>query len=348
MKLSRTNQKIIDAIIKKAEKICPESLALIGVYGSARTGDTHEKSDLDLLILINDDAGWQLSDGFILDDTSVGYDIYCTSWSGLEEEACCRHAHLAKLMDSEIVYVADPAAVQRLSALQAKAADILRSEKRFDCVDAIVNQAKQIYADAMTAKAIAEVRACAAYCVSLLLDAVILANGQYFHRGIKRTFEELEGLSLPAHFINTIYDIVTASEPEELKDFLTKLLHSAVVFLTRSKDKMQPSADNISGTYEEMFSNWRNKMSEAAERNDVFSSFMNLASLQLMADEIADNVSIAPLSVMDKYNPADLKQNVEAFNEALRTYLHEYQRAGIQPRHFANAEAFSASYLQLP
>ena len=41
-------------IIEKAEKICPDSLALIGIYGSVATGDDYEKSDLDLLILIQD------------------------------------------------------------------------------------------------------------------------------------------------------------------------------------------------------------------------------------------------------------------------------------------------------
>lgn len=72
------NEKIINAVIEKAEKICPDSLALIGIYGSVATGDDYEKSDLDLLILIQDDNGWKLGTGFILDDVKVGYDIYCT------------------------------------------------------------------------------------------------------------------------------------------------------------------------------------------------------------------------------------------------------------------------------
>lgn len=57
--MNNVNQKIIDAIIAKAEKVCPDSLALIGVYGSVATGDEYEKSDLDLLILIQDDEGWK-------------------------------------------------------------------------------------------------------------------------------------------------------------------------------------------------------------------------------------------------------------------------------------------------
>ena len=42
MKLDEINQKIVDAIVRKAEKVCPGSLALIGVYGSVCTGDVHE------------------------------------------------------------------------------------------------------------------------------------------------------------------------------------------------------------------------------------------------------------------------------------------------------------------
>ena len=37
------NEKMIDIIIKKAEALCPDSLALIGVYGSVITGDEYEE-----------------------------------------------------------------------------------------------------------------------------------------------------------------------------------------------------------------------------------------------------------------------------------------------------------------
>jgi len=98
------NEKIINAIIKKADALCPDSLALIGVYGSVATRDEYEKSDLDLMVLINDENGQILADGFILDDVDIGYDIYCTSWDMLENDAQCDHAHLSKLIDSKIVY----------------------------------------------------------------------------------------------------------------------------------------------------------------------------------------------------------------------------------------------------
>lgn len=345
MELSDTNRKIIDAIIKKAQKVCPGSLELIGVYGSVCTGDIHEKSDLDLLILINDDLGWKLSDGFILDDKGIGYDIYCTNWKMLEEEAACGHAHLAKLMDSEIVYASGHTAVRRVSELKSRAENILKSEKRFVCAENMIKEAKRIYADAMLAETMAKARMCAFGCISLLLDAVMVGNGKYFHKGIKRTFEELDGISLPDCFINNIYRIVTASEMEELRESLTVLLRATAAYAKRDRVKEQPSESNISGTYEEMFSNWRNKMAEAAERDDVFSSFMNMASLQFMMDEIAEEVALGQIPVMDNYNPADLAGNAENFDDALHKYLQEYKKAGICPKHYADVEEFIGSYL---
>ena len=41
--MNMINKKIIDAVIAKAEKVCPDSLVLIGVYGSVATGDCYEK-----------------------------------------------------------------------------------------------------------------------------------------------------------------------------------------------------------------------------------------------------------------------------------------------------------------
>ena len=61
--MKRVNQKIIDAVIEKAKKCCPDSLALIAVYGSVATGDEYEKSDLDLLILIDDEQGRKTGNG---------------------------------------------------------------------------------------------------------------------------------------------------------------------------------------------------------------------------------------------------------------------------------------------
>lgn len=183
--------KIMEAIIRKAELVCPDSLALIGVYGSAATGDVHPKSDLDLLILINDVSGTKISDAFLLRDCGIGYDLYCTTWDMLTEDAKCNHPHLAKLLDSRIVYIKDPAALPRLEKLRKQASDLLASEKRYIPAGNLLRQAKELYADCCLTDSLSEARIAAGCCIQVLLDAVMLFHGAYYSRGTKRTFQEL-------------------------------------------------------------------------------------------------------------------------------------------------------------
>ena len=49
---------------------------------------------------------------------------------------------------------------------------------------------------------------------------------------------------------------------------------------------------------------------------------------------------------MEGYNPIALKENAALFDAALSRYLHEYEKAGIMPRHFADVDAFVGAYLK--
>lgn len=179
-----------------------ESGFVSGGYGSVAAGDEYEKSDLDLLILINDENGQILADGFIIDDVDIGYDLYCTSWDMLENDAQCDHAHLSRLFDSMIVYCKDKSALRRLDEIRRKAAD----------------------------------------------------------------------------------------------------------------------------------------------REDVYSSFMNLLSLQWMFYEITESIAVGGFEIMDKFNPKNLEENVDVFNQALNKYLAEYEKVGICPKHFESVTEYVEDY----
>ena len=86
-------------------------------------------------------------------------------------------------------------------------------------------------------------------------------------------------------------------------------------------------------------------MAEAAGRGDVFSSFMNLASLQGMLDGIASEVDVPAVDAMAGYDPRDLRKNAEAFDGALAEYLEVYRRVGMEPKRYADVEAFLRMYL---
>ncbi len=338
------NQTIIDAVIKKANALCPNSLALIGIYGSAATGDAYEKSDLDLMILINDENGWVLADGFILDDIDIGYDIYCTSWDMLEGDARCSHSHLSKLFDSTIVYCKDKSSLKRLDEMKGRAAELLASDKRYDKANNAYCEAKKKFAEAYLTESLSKVRSCAGASIMFIEDAVMLYNGQYFRKGTKRTFDELKQLHLPFDLETKIIDIIRAETVEKIRSRLTELLVLVNEYLKVPTKKELPSATNLWGTYEEMYSNWKNKMAEAAGRNDIYSSFMNLLSLQYMFHEIAESIAVDDFEIMDKFNPQNLEENVCVFDKALSGYLAEYEKVGMCPKRYGSVEEFAKNY----
>ena len=344
--MTQIDKKIVEGILRKAEALCPEVLDMIGVYGSAATGDIHDKSDLDLLILINDPKGYVLADGFILEDVGIGYDIYCTTWESLEDDANCGYGHISKLMDSKILYVRDEAVTSRLNALREKAAAVLSSgECRERALEAF-DTAKKFFADCITEDSVSSVRKYSAAVISCILDAIILWNGRYFKRGVKRTFEELAELDLSFDIESLIISVIKAELQEEIKTCLTELMRAIKDYLVMPCEKEAPSKDNIRGTYEEMYSNWRNKMPEAAQRGDLYSSFMNMASCQYMLDGIASGVDINEIDIMAHFDPQNLYGNAEAFDSALGLYLEEYRKAGISPRHFPNIDEYLKDYLK--
>ena len=342
--MNHINKTIIDAVIKKADALCPASLALIGVYGSAASGDEHEKSDLDLMILINDENGRVLAEGFILDDIDVGYDLYCSSWEGLEDDARCSRAHLSRLLDSRIVYCKDKSALKRLDGIKRKAAQLLASDKRYDKADNAYCEAKKMFAESYLTGSLSKVRSCAGAAIGFIEDAVMLYNGQYFRRGTKRTFDELKQLKLPFDLEALIIDIITAETVEGIRAGLTKLLVLTGEYLLVPKERELPSAANLRGTYEEMYSNWKNKMSEAADREDVYSSFMNLLSLQYMVHEISEGIAVDDIEIMDQFDPQNLEENARVFDRALSSFLAEYEKAGMRPKRYGCVEEFAEDY----
>lgn len=342
--MNSVNQKIIDAVIEKAEKVCPDSLALIGIYGSVARGDEYEKSDLDLLILIQNDEGWQLGTGFILKNSKVGYDIYCTNWDRLRYDAACHHAQLSRLIDSKIVYIKNQQAYDELCNLREQAKLLLASEERFQRVNELIDKAKVSYANAYLHEELGQVRLDAFGVIQSLLDAIMLFHGNYFKRSTKSMLEELAALPIEEFFVDHIQSVAASKDVLELRAILKSLLLYAEVHVKQKRNKAEPS-ESLAGTYEEMYSNWRNKVEEAAKQNNVFASFMNMCSLQNMLIEISDEVAIGTYDIMEEYNPDCLEDNVRLFDACLQEYEKVYVTAGIAIKYYPSVDEFVADYL---
>ena len=289
-------------------------------------------------------AGWKLGTAFILDDSKVGYDLYCTNWEVLKYDAECHHAQLSKLMDSKIVYVKNQDAYEKLCKLREETKLFLASEERFQRVNDLLDKAKIYFANANLHEELGQVRMDAFGVIHYLTNAVMLFHGKYFERGIKRMLEELASLPINKLFVDDIKGIVTSKDVSELRNLSKNILLYSEKYLKREKEKSEPS-DKLIGTYEEIYSNWRNKIDEAAEYNNVFAAFMNMCNLQCMFDEISAEFAIGIYNIMKEYNPDCLEDNVRLFDECLKKYGEVYKTAGIEIKHFSDVDEFVEEYL---
>lgn len=353
MDLKERNRKIIDAVIKKADTACPGSLALIGINGSFMTGDFYEKSDLDLLILINDDRGEQLASCFIQDDIQVGHDLYCITWERLQREARYEHPNISKLMDARIVYCADEKYRERLEALRQETRDILSapfSGDDYAKAEGLFKKAEHYYTLAMISERMPDVYSGAGGAVFYIENAIAMLNKQYFHYGVKRAYEELNAMRIrPGKLCDLIEQVISAATVASVKGCLTVLMReTAAVFRqveeTLAVQKKPAGADTLTGTYEEMYSNWRNKLHAAAKAGNRHLAFMSLVSSNEMFSEIGSEAEIDRYDALEGYDPRDLHRTAKAYDDVLGAYLQEYQKAGIGIRHYSDIEAFVMDY----
>lgn len=351
--LEERNQKIIEAIINKANKECPNSLAMIGIYGSFVTGDFYEKSDLDLLILINDDRGWQLGCSIIQDDLEVGHDIYCTKWEDLEDDARYEHPNISKFMDAKIVYCADEKYKERLDALRQKAKDVLEASfcvADYEKAEKVLKEAEHFYTMAMVSDSSSKVLEEAGGAIYYIENAIAMLNKQYFRYGVKRAYEELNAMkNRPEKLCDRIEDLISANDVLSVKEHLTMLMKETIAVFHQVKEtiteqKKSVTADTITGTYEEMYSNWRNKMHFAATTENKHLAFMSLISANAMFTGISSEIDIAKYDALNCYDSRDLHKTANAYDNMLNEYLREYRKAGISEKRYKDIDSFVLDY----
>ncbi|MDE6595056.1 MAG: hypothetical protein K2K44_03500, partial [Oscillospiraceae bacterium] len=303
---------------------------------------------------INDDKGWQLSSTFIQDDLEVGHDIYCTTWESLREAAIYNDPNIAKLMDSEIVYCSDEKYMKELESLREKAAYILKkpfSNEDYTKAENTLKEADHFYMSAMTAEKITDIRAQAGYVLYYIENAVAMLNKKYFRYGTKRIYEELEAIEhKPTGLCEMIESVLSADSAEQIKNALTFLVHETVRVFQSVKSAIptqkKSAAEVIGGTYEEMFSNWRNKMYDSSTSQNRHLAFMSITNLNAMLSEISAEAEIGDYNVFDGYDPNNLQKTAQAFDNFLKEYLKEYQKANIEPNRFKDIDSFVGYYLE--
>ena len=348
-------RKLVDAVVRRAERVCPGSLALIGVYGSLASGRIHPWSDLDLMILINDEAGHRLSAAFLQEDLQVGHDLYCTTWDSLRAMARCEDPNIGKLMDSRIVYCAEEKYLTELEALRRQAREHMEAPfgpEDLEKAERVWGEALRYYARSVLAETEEEKRRMAGAALYFTEDAVALLNKRYFRLGTEQRYEELSAMPRrPADLCGRIEAVAAAPTGEAAAEKLTELMKAVgesfrQVRETLTGQQAPPAAERLRGTYEEMVSNWRGKLRRAARIGDRHLAFLSLTSFDGMVEEVRSAGRIGDYDGVSVYDPDDLEATAERFGALLERYLEEYRRAGLTPERCADVDAFIEGYLQ--
>ena len=105
-------------------------------------------------------------------------------------------------------------------------------------------------------------------------------------------------------------------------------------FIRKECTKLELTADNIRGTYEEEYSNWKNKMHHAVDINSNYLSFRTMASCQEFYDDMSVLFDIPRIELLIKYSPTDLVGNEVAFNEAVEEWRKLYTLVGLEVEYY--------------
>ena len=314
--LHTRNRAIIDAVIAKAARCCPDALDLVAVTGSFSRDDYYEKSDLDLLIVISDPTGYRLAKCFALGD--VAHDIYCQTWERLEHAASYPDPHVDKMLNAKIVYCREERVRERYLQLGEALRERMASAPSAETLEAIEPHMAGAWQDFGRLSLEEGLGRCRYYAAGVLYRieyAVYMLNGAYIGHGIRGIPAEICALPrLPEGFAAHYHALI--------------------------------EAEALRGTHEEIHSNWRSKMYRAADEGDRYLSWMTEAATQDFYDGMAAEYDMSPVVLMvDEPNP-DLLTRAHRFDDAMRRYGENYVRTNTPFCRYDTVDEFVKDYLK--
>ncbi len=354
--LRNKNNAIISAFTDAVKGGYEEYIDLIAVTGSFATGDWHEYSDLDLLIVINDDKIRDLARCFILGD--VGYDIYMVDWEYMQSVSTYSTPHVIKLLDVDMIY-SSPEGPGRYDELRKELLRNMndRSVRKKIC-SGHLSFLKKFITKLNEATSKKDILMNGAKAVIAAEYFIYTLNGEYVRHGIRSVPSEVRAMKiLPEGFWEHYHKAINFSDEEELRSSVNELYHiirrysgeDITVTLPAQEEPpvrelIPPTKENLKGTYEEIWSNWKMKMLLAAETSDRYLSFMSSVSAQDFYDEMYHTFDIDNIDLISSYSPDDLYGNYTQFLDKMDEYLTNYKNAALEVNHIKDISGLKKLY----
>lgn len=201
-----------------------------------------------------------------------------------------------------------------MNDFKQKALDALANPIGEACLnraDKWINLAKQAYSDTMLGEEIGSVRYASAGVLYNLVNALVSMNNSCIKRGIKRYLEEIRSFHYVPDDLESLYmSIIEAHSIEDIRIASFNMLNSVTRLHHTMCDnfivKPAPTFDNLKGTYEELWCNYRTKILNSVETDDASYVFLSAFGAQEYLDEMAVEKGTKKFDLMQYFDASDL------------------------------------------
>ena len=331
--LQERNKSIIEEVIKKIERTCPNAVDMVAISGSFASGDYNEKSDLDLVIISNNEEADKISTGFIMND--IGYVIYTRRWDDIKNISRYENPYVAELKQSDIVYTRNNDAMEKYKELQANLNDNMNNEKIVkENVSKNFSKILGNYNDILNCENISNAYKILGDFMFNLENVIYLLNGKYVEHGTKNIPVEIVKMkNIPRDVVSKYLKLPECTSINEIIEKMFEIEKSLETFLKdknikvdyeeeqqQIKEKKELKSENLTGSFEELYSNYYNKLKTSYNENNRYLSFRTMVDAQKFYDEYSEKYEMEPIDLIGNYDPNNLEGNYRSFVSSLQVW----------------------------
>lgn len=328
-------------LVRLVENQYRSDIDFIGLTGSCATDKEDKYSDLDLVIIANDNAKKTIGECFIINwgDIEIGYDFYTMSWKRVEGMVGTTWAsHIADVVP---LWYADDGVKMRWVELVRRQQEIMDAplgEAQVNTAEQHLNNAKQMLADIFITDDEKWAKNQLSGILLELTDVICVLNNTYYKYGIKDRIAEIEEMETPHEFVQLWQEAMAVQDMADIRSVAAKICGITENFWKAKKQAVMQEKrkllcsrpETVDGWYEELVSNYKNKVKRLIEERDAETACLVSFCAQNFLEELEANTGM-PMPVLYRdLDVNDLKKLETGFARVEQEVIEEYSRRGLK------------------
>ena len=167
-----------------------------------------------------------------------------------------------------------------------------------------------------------------------LENVIYLLNGKYVEHGTKNIPVEIVKMkNIPRDVVSKYLKLPECTSINEIIEKMFEIEKSLETFLKdknikvdyeeeqqQIKEKKELKSENLTGSFEELYSNYYNKLKTSYNENNRYLSFRTMVDAQKFYDEYSEKYEMEPIDLIGNYDPNNLEGNYRSFVSSLQVW----------------------------